>query len=262
MDSVQISKVGPETQITLGDRRPIALYVWEWPVRLAHWLLVLSLVVLTLTGFYMHGPMLEAHSSRAWVMGTVRFIHECGGFFLIAVLILRLYWFVYAGNQWATWRSFFPLRKRQWVGAVTMLSYYTFRRREPDLVIGHNFLAAMTYLVIFSLLSIECLTGLILFNGVSHEHVLGFFVGWIPQIIDIQYIRMMHFLIMFLFMAFLVHHVYSAVLVSLEEKNGLMESIFSGWKFVPRKLLDEENDLLRSILAHSASKKESRRIHK
>jgi Ni/Fe-hydrogenase 1 B-type cytochrome subunit len=45
---------------------------------------------------------------------------------------------------------------------------------------------------------------------------------------------------MFLFMAFLIHHVYSAIVVSMEEHNGLMESIFSGWKFVPRRLLEQK----------------------
>jgi hypothetical protein len=35
------------------------------------------------------------------------------------------------------------------------------------------------------------------------------------------------------FIAFTIHHVYSAVLVSAEERNGLIESIFTGYKFVP-----------------------------
>ena len=30
------------------------VYVWELPVRLAHWGLVIALVVLTITGSYMH----------------------------------------------------------------------------------------------------------------------------------------------------------------------------------------------------------------
>ena len=34
--------------------------------------------------------------------------------------------------------------------------------------------------------------------------------------------------IMFVFFAFLIHHVYSAVLVSWEERNGLIKSIFTG----------------------------------
>jgi Ni/Fe-hydrogenase 1 B-type cytochrome subunit len=39
---------------------------------------------------------------------------------------------------------------------------------------------------------------------------------------------------MFAFFVFVIHHVYSAQLVSWEERNGLIESIFTGYKFVPQ----------------------------
>ena len=79
-----------------------------------------------------------------------------------------------------------------------------------------------------------------LFSVVEGGPVLRFLVGWIPRLIDIQWIRFVHFLVMFIFVGFLIHHVYSAVLVGIAEKNGEMESIFTGWKFVPRHLLEED----------------------
>jgi Ni/Fe-hydrogenase 1 B-type cytochrome subunit len=90
------------------------------------------------------------------------------------------------------------------------------------------------------LLVVECVTGTVLYSVVRGSHLLTLLVGWIPRIVDIQYIRATHYFLMFLFMAFIIHHVYSAVLVSMESHNGLMESIFSGWKFVPRSLLEEK----------------------
>ena len=45
---------------------------------------------------------------------------------------------------------------------------------------------------------------------------------------------------MFVFFAFIIFHVYASVLVSLEEENGLLDSIFSGWKFVPAGELRHE----------------------
>jgi Ni/Fe-hydrogenase 1 B-type cytochrome subunit len=228
-----------EAKAPANERELLPVYVWELPVRIVHWILVLSLIVLTVTGFYMHRPFIEAYSSRAWVMGTFRFVHEVFGFILIAVLLLRFYWF-FAGNKWAQWRAFVPLTRRQWVGAASMASFYAFRRREPIPEVGHNPLAAMAYLAVVLLLVAECLTGLILYSVVSGSHILTLFLGWIPRMVDIQYIRLAHYLIMFTFMAFLIHHVYSAVLVAIEQRNGLMESIFSGWKFVPRGLLEED----------------------
>jgi Ni/Fe-hydrogenase 1 B-type cytochrome subunit len=221
------------------DPEIVPVYVWEWPVRIFHWIMVLSLVVLTVTGFYMHRPFIVATSSRAWVMGTMRFVHEIFGFILISVLLLRIYWF-FAGNEWASWRAWVPLTKGQWASIRSMLLYYSYQRSEPEPEIGHNSLATSTYMVIVFLLALECLTGLVLFGAVSQSHFLRVTVGWIPHIVDIQYIRTIHYFIMFCFMAFVIHHVYSAVLVSMEQKNGLMESIFSGWKFVHRSLLEEK----------------------
>ena len=59
------------------------------------------------------------------------------------------------------------------------------------------------------------------------------------RIINIQWVRSAHFLIMFLLIAFFIHHIYSALLVGISERNGEMESIFTGWKFVPKRLVDE-----------------------
>ena len=35
---------------------------------------------------------------------------------------------------------------------------------------------------------------------------------------------------MFWFIAFAVHHIYSAVLIDLEERNGELSSMITGWK--------------------------------
>jgi hypothetical protein len=46
----------------------------------------------------------------------------------------------------------------------------------------------------------------------------------------IQMVRTVHYIITFLFLAFAIHHVYSAILVDIEERTGVMSSIFSGYK--------------------------------
>ena len=222
----------------LNSERIVSVYVWELPVRIAHWGLVLSLVLLTVTGAYMHSPFLVADGSRAWVMGWMRFIHELSGFLLIAIFIPRVYWF-FAGNHYASWRSWIPHTARQWTSIKSMVSYYGFRRRKPFEEIGHNSLAALAYIAVFSLVAMEFITGLVLFSVVEGGHVLNVFVGWIPRVINIQWIRSAHFLIMFLLIAFFIHHIYSALLVGISERNGEMESIFTGWKFVPKRVVDE-----------------------
>jgi Ni/Fe-hydrogenase 1 B-type cytochrome subunit len=45
---------------------------------------------------------------------------------------------------------------------------------------------------------------------------------------------------MFAFLAFVVHHVYSAVLIDIEERSGLVGSIFSGYKYFTRRKISED----------------------
>jgi Ni/Fe-hydrogenase 1 B-type cytochrome subunit len=221
----------------------VRVYVWEQPVRVSHWFIFLLVVVLSFTGYYIHNPFIVAKSTTTFLMATMRFIHVVAGFGFISAFLLRLYWF-FKGNSWASWRAFIPIRRRQWRGMGGMVAYYSFLRKELTHHVGHNALAAMTYLLMFTLMLIEIITGLTLYTQVRGKWALGWLFSWVPGVIDIQHIRLAHFCIMFAFFAFVIHHVYSAVLVSWEERNGLIESIFTGYKFVPKAELEEEDPVL------------------
>jgi Ni/Fe-hydrogenase 1 B-type cytochrome subunit len=210
------------------------IYVWELPVRLSHWFMFLCLIVLAFTGAYMHWPFLTPPSGMQSMLGTMRSIHIAAGFLTLVWFLFRSYWSL-VGNTFASWRTFFPFftpERRK--GAVEMIRYYLFLRRFPPHALGHNALAGSAYSWIWILYGIEIITGFVLLDNVLHtSSVLHFFVGWIPVLIDIQWLRAIHFLGMFAFAAFAIHHVYSGVLVAMEERNGTIESIFSGYKFVP-----------------------------
>jgi Ni/Fe-hydrogenase 1 B-type cytochrome subunit len=224
----------------------VRVYVWELPVRVSHWFIFLLVVVLSFTGYYIHNPFIVAKSTTSFLMATIRFIHEVAGFVFIGAFLLRLYWF-FKGNSWSNWRAFVPIHRRQWRGMGRMVAYYSFLRKDPVHQVGHNALAAMTYLVMFILMFIEIITGLTLFTQVRGGWLLAPLFSWLPRVVDIQHIRLTHFCIMFAFFAFVIHHVYSAVLVSWEERNGLIESIFTGYKFVPKAELEEEDAVLSKV---------------
>jgi Ni/Fe-hydrogenase 1 B-type cytochrome subunit len=215
------------------------IYVWELPVRIAHWIFVVAIAVLAFTGWYVHAPFLPANGKAAWTMGTIRYIHILTGFIFTAAVFVRAYWFFIAGNEWARWRQFFPVEGRRFEQFKETVKYYFFIRHEPVAEIGHNPLASSAYAAVFGLFTIEILTGFALLNDILGNRVLGFFIGWLPRLVSIQYLRATHFFVMFLFGAFLIHHVYSAILISWEEKSGLMESIVTGYKFLSKKELDE-----------------------
>ncbi len=224
-------------------RRPatelVRTYVWELPLRIAHWLIVFSIASLSLTGLFMHRPFLVPSGQAPYLMATVRFVHVVSGFVLIGAFALRMYWF-FKGNFWARWSSYIHIHRRQWTGMGSMIEFYSFLRFDPGHRVGHNPLAALSYVVIYLLILVEILTGLALYSRVLGNPVLTQFIGWLPQLIDPQYLREVHFFLMFVFVAFMLFHVYLSVLISIEEENGLLDSIFSGWKFMPAGELRHE----------------------
>jgi len=207
------------------------VYVWEVPVRLSHWVSVLAILVLSGTGFYIGDPIFGGSVSlMAWVRG----VHRISAYVFVSSVLLRTYW-AFAGNEWASWRALFPYLtaegRRQM--ARTFL-YYTFLRRRPPGGLGHNPLAGIAYAAVVALMVAEIFTGFALqsLGGGGWRRAL---FGWIFSLISLQGVRLVHHMIMWLLLGFAVHHVYSSVLMDAEEKNGLLSSIVTGYKFGGRR---------------------------
>jgi len=113
---------------------------------------------------------------------------------------------------------------------------YLFALRKPPGFVGHNPVAGATYVLVFGLYFVEIATGLML-RGVDAPagSLMRSFVGLAPLFGGLYIARWVHHIVMWLLLGFMVHHVYSGVLMSTVEQNGTMESIFSGYKFVPRE---------------------------
>jgi len=114
----------------------------------------------------------------------------------------------------------------------TMLWYMFLRRRSPD-EIGHNPLAAMAYIGIYGLLGLEIFTGFAL-NSMSWGGWWNVVFGWIFLLLPANDVRFAHHMIMWLLLGFLVHHIYSSVLMDTEERSGLLSSIVTGYKSIRR----------------------------
>jgi Ni/Fe-hydrogenase 1 B-type cytochrome subunit len=188
----------------------------------------------------------DGHGSTAYVMGTMRFFHLLSGFAFIAAILIRIVW-MFIGNRWSHWNQFIPTTKERLGDMIATARYYGFMAWSAPPHIGHNAMAGSAYAAVFGMAAVEISTGLALYSQVLGNRTLGFFVGWITRVVDIQWLREIHFLLMFGFWMFFVHHLYTCILVAVEEENGLMESIFSGYKFVPEHELREGTSDERSV---------------
>src|SRR5271166_3763308 len=86
------------------------VYVWELPVRLAHWLIFFSIIVLSATGYYIGHPFISVPGAARdhFVMGTVRVVHLYAAIVFTLAVLVRIYW-MFAGNGYARLMQFIPL---------------------------------------------------------------------------------------------------------------------------------------------------------
>ena len=83
--------------------------VWELPVRIFHWLNVLCITVLGVTGFIIADPPALMSTSEAvdsYWFGTVRMIHFTTAYIFLLNYIARIYW-AFRGNYYSNWKAFF-----------------------------------------------------------------------------------------------------------------------------------------------------------
>ncbi len=224
----------------LAEGQMVAVYVWQYPLRLVHWGLVICIGVLSFTGYYIHDPFIIGQIKWPFLMGWFRFVHETFGMIFAALFLTRVYLF-FEGNRWERWRRYVPLKAEQWKEMVRVAKFYLFINPKAVSKIGHNALAAFSYVVLYGLVFVEIITGLVMFNVLRHSAILTPLVGWIPSLISLPNIRLIHFFLMFVFISFGIFHVHLGMLISREEKHGLMDSIFIGYKVIPVDELAEDD---------------------
>jgi Ni/Fe-hydrogenase 1 B-type cytochrome subunit len=215
------------------DNERLKVYSWEFPVRFTHWINFLCIIALSVTGFYIGKPFMHAVSSKQYVMGWMRFIHFTAAYVFLLNMIIRIYW-GFMGNKCASFKWWFP-SSAEWLRdfGKSLMFYLFLRKKSPS--VGHTALAGFTYLIVFAIFIFEIISGFALYS-VNHSGVIWTLLGgWLSGVMYLQTIRLYHHLFMYVVLAFSVLHVYSAWYCDLRENNGLMGSIFNGYKYLMGK---------------------------
>ena len=212
------------------------VYVWDSVVRLTHWIIMLAILILAVTGIYVGRPFFipTGAGDQQFVMGTMKIVHFYTAIVFTLAVLVRVGW-MFVGSYYARWHQFVPVGPRRRRDVLGMLKFYTFFSREPPMNVGHNPLAGLTYLAVFALYFVMILTGFGLYSvgaGVSYMKMWSFLL---PVFGGPQTARWIHHITMWLLLGFFAHHIWSAILVSRVEGQGLIDSMFSGYKFLPSK---------------------------
>lgn len=135
--------------------------VWDLPIRLFHWLLVLCIAG-SLISVNLGGNAIE------W--------HAYFGYSILTLLIFRFIW-GFIGSKHARFSSFIPTRR-------AILEYLQGRTVR---VLGHNPIGALSVFALLFVLSVQVITGLfvddeIAFQGPLAKYVPNFIVSFLSEI--------------------------------------------------------------------------------
>jgi len=216
-------------------------YVWQPVVRWYHWINVLCMLVLAVTGLYIGNPFVTAEGVPfPYVMGWMRFAHYVAATVLALILIVRFYW-AFVGNRYARWGGVLPLNKVRGRDVWRQFKYYVFLSSDRPPYVGHNPVAGLSYILLWLLVLIQGFTGLALNAAADPGGFWWFFFGWTYALVSPQWMRLVHHWVMWFIIIFSMVHLYMAILADVEERDGAMTSMVSGfkWPHFERSVEDE-----------------------
>ncbi len=210
------------------------VYVWEFPVRLYHWVNAICIVVLSVTGYIIGKPFALEYSTEAYQQywfGTIRFLHFVSAFIFFFNFLVRIYW-GFVGNQYADWRNFIPLKKKQWQEIWEVLKVDILQKDVTEHIsIGHNALAGLIYFISFLIFLFQAFTGFALYSSMSSSFLPRLFSWVVPLMGGDFAVRQWHHMFMWFFIVFAIIHVYLVFYHDYVEGRGTTSSMVGGWKF-------------------------------
>ncbi len=213
-------------------------YEFSYWLRVTHWVRALAIVILTVSGFYIAYPFISpAHSGGEPVLflnALTRSWHVIFGFVLIAVTIGKFYLFIFDKQSKVERDSFWDfINPKIW---IQQIGYYLLITKHPHGKGVYNPLQFMAYLGLYIAIIMISITGLILYVHVYHEGMGGFLFDSMRSLEvmmgGLAFVRELHHIFMWIFIIFLPIHVYLAVFNSVHGKQGAMDSIISGYRWI------------------------------
>ncbi len=213
-----------------------AVYVYEAPVRIWHWITALSIVILAVTGYFIGSPppTLSGEASDHYLMGYIRFTHFAAGYVLAIGFLGRLYWAV-VGNSHSREILLPPIFSGSfWGGVWHEIKWYLFLTKEPRKYVGHNPLAALAMHLMFVWgVVFMIFTGFAMYGegeGMGSWQY-NLFSSWIiPLFGQSQDVHTWHHLVMWYIICFVMIHVYVANREDIMSRQSIVSSMISGWR--------------------------------
>ncbi|MDD5093182.1 MAG: cytochrome b/b6 domain-containing protein [Dehalococcoidia bacterium] len=185
-----------QTQLS---RHPIAF-------RILHEIMMISIFLLIVTGFYIHRPFVEG---GGFLMTTARGVHYFFAAILMVTAVTRILCMFIGKNR--DWRSFLPT----WSDFKLLpgfLLYYALIAKEPKLKKKYNPLQMISYSFVFVMVLFQIVSGFAI--QYPNGWLQWFNTGLFNNVVQV---RMAHYIVNWAFVLFIMIHVYLTIRESFHE---------------------------------------------
>jgi len=216
-------------------------YLFSPFLRIFHWIMVISIVVLFVTGLFVTKPLSggagvePTFGSMIFSLDLIRYIHFSAAFIFVSAFVLRIYGFIINPGD-----RLFP---RVWEGAfytatIDVAMHYMMLKpsHKPYL---RNPLARTSYVGLYSLVFIEMLTGFAMYFMVNPSGFGAKLFGWVNRLVGGEFnTHLIHHYAAWGIILFAIGHIYMAIRADIMEGEGEVSSMFSGVKILEHEPMD------------------------
>lgn len=175
--------------------------------RILHQFIMASIILLALTGFYIHAPFIN--NGGGFLMAMMRGVHfACAGILTIAFAV-RIIWMLISPGR--DWKNFIPgFKDLLLIPKVVM--HYLHIGKKPDIKKKYNPLQMLAYCLAYVLALFQVITGFALQypDGILRPIAYGVFGNPVN-------LRVAHYIVSWVFVIFILIHIYLAIRESFKD---------------------------------------------
>jgi len=242
------------------EKKLLHYSVWDKSTRWFHWLNVICILGLVAVGTVILNNKILGVSGEGKVL--LKTVHVYIGYVFTLNLSWRIVW-GFIGNKYSKWSRILPINK---VFFRSLKSYIAAAKSsKPQQYLGHNPVARLMITLLFTLLTTQAITGLVLAGTDLYMPPLGNHIAeWVadkdPQgkplnieagskegVNKAAYAEMRafrkpfivtHYYAFYIMLAAIFIHIAFVILAELKEKNGLISAMFTGSKVASEEPVD------------------------
>ncbi len=179
-------------------------------IRIFHWSNMIAITLLTLSGFYIHAPQTFTLFDN---MDNARMLHFAMGYLLTFGIVGRVY-YMFAANDVHN-IIYAPVEDTKKL--PSMIKYYLFLADDHPYYGKYNPGQKGMYTGVIVLAIVQIITGFIMYNPLFFTGLSGWFGGYIT-------VRLIHYIITWIFVLMVLVHVY----LDVAEGIPVLKSMFTG----------------------------------